>query len=153
MVILMKQTQKQQYNILFILFKYAVLFVFGGTLYMSIELLWRSKTSISMGIVAGIAFISIGLLNEILNWNDSFWLQCLCGCLLITVLELISGTILNIWLGLNIWDYSDRWGNYCGQICPLFSFFWFLLSGVAIILDDGLRHLLFNEEIKKYKLF
>ena len=120
---------------------------------MSIELLWRSKTSISMGIVAGIAFISIGLLNEILNWNDPVWLQCICGGLLITVLELISGTILNIWLDLHIWDYSNMWGNFCGQICPLFSLIWCLLSFIAIIFDDWLRYKLFKEPIKKYKWF
>ena len=120
---------------------------------MGVEILFRGHTYISMGIVAGIAFITIGLLNEFLDWNDPFLLQCLCGCVLITVLELISGTILNIWLDLRIWNYSNQWGNFCGQICPLFSFFWFLLSGVAIILDDGLRYVLFGEEIKPYKWF
>ncbi len=37
------------------------------------------------------------------------------------------GLICNRMLGMGIWDYSDRWGNLWGQICPRFSFYWFLL--------------------------
>lgn len=72
---------------------------------------------------------------------------------MITTLEFITGYIVNIRLGWNIWDYSKFPFNVCGQICPLFTIAWYYVSGIAIILDDYLRYWFFNEEKPKYKLF
>ena len=72
---------------------------------------------------------------------------------IITVLELITGFIVNIWLKMDIWDYSHLPYNFKGQICLLYSVFWFLISSVAIVLDDFLRYKLFNEEKPRYKIF
>ena len=35
---------------------------------------------------------------------------------------------------IKLWDYSDRWGNIQGIICPLFTFFWMVLSAVYYFL-------------------
>lgn len=70
---------------------------------------------------------------------------------LVTVVEFIAGLIVNIWLGLNVWDYSNLPLNILGQVCVSFMFLWFLLSLPAIILDDYLRYKLFNEEKPHYK--
>ena len=47
-------------------------------------------------------------------------LQQLIAATGITVIEFIFGLILNVWLGLNMWDYSNMPGNVLGQICPQF---------------------------------
>lgn len=81
----------------------------------------------------------------------SFLSQMVLSSLIITVLELITGLIVNIWLKMDIWDYSSLPYNFKGQICLLYSFFWFLVSSVAIVMDDLLRYKLFNEEKPHYK--
>ena len=91
-----------------------------------------------------------GLLNEHIGWDMPFPLQMLIGCLIITGTELIAGIVLNMWLGLNIWDYSNMPLNLWGQICLPFSCLWFFLSGVAIVLDDELRYNMFGEEKPHY---
>jgi uncharacterized membrane protein len=68
-------------------------------------------------------------------------------------LEFCCGCIVNIWLKWDIWDYSSEWGNSLGQICPKFSAIWFFVSALAIVIDDYLRWVLFDEEQPHYRLF
>ena len=80
-------------------------------------------------------------------------LQGVIGAAVVTVLEFFSGVILNLWLGLGIWDYSGQPLNLLGQICALYSILWIPLAAVAVILDDWLRYFMFGEERPTYKLF
>lgn len=80
-------------------------------------------------------------------------LQMASAAVGITTIELIAGLILNVSLGLNMWDYSSMPGNVLGQICPQFMVVWFFLSAVGIILDDVLRWKMFGEEKPHYHLF
>ena len=50
--------------------------------------------------------------------------KAIFGSLFITTLELIAGIILNLRLHLGVWDYRDRFLNFQGQICPLYSLVW-----------------------------
>ena len=136
-----------------ILFKHLCLVIIGAFLYLFIEILYRGHTHWTMGILGGACFVLIGLINEILSWETPLLVQGLIGSLIITVLEFISGVILNIWLGLGIWDYSQMPFNLLGQICLPFTIAWFFLAIVAIILDDCLRYWLFKEEKPRYRLF
>jgi len=128
-----------------------ILFAVGALVYLCIELLWRGHTHWTMGIVGGLAFVIIGGLNEQYEWDMSFLKQCVIGALVITCIEFVAGVILNIELGLGIWDYSNLPFNIMGQICLPFSLLWVILSGVAIVLDDILRYLLFGEEKPHYR--
>ena len=47
-----------------------------------------------------------------------------------TVIEYIAGVVSLKMLHVRLWDYSRRWGNIQGLICPLFSFFWAVISAV-----------------------
>lgn len=125
----------------------------GGFIYGAIEILFRGYTHYSMMILGGICFILVGLINEYLEWDTPLILQMLIATAIIVTLEFISGLILNVWLGLDIWDYSNQWGNVLGQICPLFTGVWFLLSLPAILLDDWLRYYALGEEKPHYKFF
>ena len=71
----------------------------------------------------------------------------------ITLIEFISGFILNIIMQLHIWDYSNMPLNILGQVCLPFMLLWFILSLVAIVADDWIRYLLFGEEKPHYKLW
>jgi uncharacterized membrane protein len=133
--------------------KYILLFFIGGFSYCGIELLFRGYSHISMLVAGGICFVLIGLLNEIFPYKVSIISQMFISSLIITLVEFISGYIVNILLGLNVWDYSDLPYNFLGQICLLFSNIWFLLSLPAILLDDYLKYYLLGEEKPTYKVF
>lgn len=132
--------------------KMLVLLLIGGTIYFCIEMLWRGYSHISMFFVGGICFIAIGAINEYIPWEMGLIQQSIIGACLVTGIEFVSGLILNIWLGLGIWDYSNLPFNIMGQICLPFFFAWIALSCVAIVLDDYLRYWLFKEEKPHYQL-
>lgn len=106
-----------------------------------------------MFILGGICFVLIGLINEFYDWNMPLWKQMLIASLVVTVAEFVGGAILNIWLGLDIWDYNNLRFNLLGQISLGYSILWFFLSLPALFLDDWLRWKLFEEEKPRYKLF
>ena len=64
----------------------------------------------------------IGLINEVIPWEMAFWKQCIIGSFVVTGIEFVSGCIVNLWLGWNVWDYSHLPLNLLGQIClPFFA--------------------------------
>ncbi len=134
------------------LFKHLFLFLVGAGAYYFIEILWDGSSHWTMALLGGVCFIAIGLINEFLSWSTPMWIQSVIGSSIITILELIVGCILNIWLKLGIWDYSQMPFNILGQVCLLFSVFWVFLSIGAIILDDYLRYWLFKEEKPHYRI-
>ena len=131
--------------------KYFILWIIGGTVYIGIELLYRQRTHWTMFIVGGLCFIFCGALNEVMSWDTLIWKQMLYGTLGITFIEFISGCIINLWLGMSVWDYSNLPFNILGQVCLLFSIFWYFLSLLAIVLDDYLRYWMFKEEKPHYR--
>lgn len=133
--------------------KYTFLFLTGGFTYGFVENISRGFSHISMFIAGGICFILIGLLNEVLPWDLSLLSQMVMASLIITIVEFISGIIVNRWLHLNIWDYSNIPFNYMGQVCLLFTIIWFFLSYPCILLDDYLRYYMLGEEKPHYHFF
>lgn len=132
--------------------KYLILLIVGGTAYYGIELLARGFSHWTMVLVGGICFILVGIINEITP-KMPLLRQMFLSAIIITSVEFISGCILNLCLGLNIWDYSENFGNILGQICPKHTIYWFLLSSIGIVIDDYIRYFLFGEEKPKYKLY
>lgn len=138
-------------NIVKNIIKYLILGIIGGFTYVLIELLYRGHSHWSMFLVSAFAFISIGLINEFIRWDMELWKQMLIGSGIVTILEFVSGYILNIKLGWHIWDYSNVPFNILGQICLPFSIVWFFISLIAIVADNYLRYWLFDEEKPHYK--
>ncbi len=133
--------------------KFIMLFLIGGFAYGAIENLSRGYSHISMFIAGGICFILIGELNERVSWNFSLVGQMAISAVIITLIEFITGLIVNVWLRLDVWDYSDLPYNIMGQVCLLFTNIWFFISLFAIFLDDYLRYYLMGEEKPRYKIF
>lgn len=131
--------------------KYMVLFLVGGLLYGGIEILWRGYTHPAMIVVGGIAFLLVGGINDWLPWKLSIIAQGIVGGTVITGVELLSGLFLNLYLNLNIWDYSGLPFNVLGQICLPFWALWCLLAVAAVVADDYLRYWLFAEEKPHYR--
>lgn len=130
--------------------KYAILVGAGGGLYCLIEIMARGYTHWTMAVVGGICFLLIGGLNE--HTPDmSLIKQMFWSMMAVTLVELIAGVIINLWLHLDVWDYSRRPWNLWGQICLQNSIYWFLLSAAAVVLDDYIRFWIFREKRPKYK--
>ena len=131
--------------------KALVLFLCGAVLYAAIEILWRGHTHWTMAALGGLLFLLLGGLNNWLPWEMPLAWQIIIGTAIVTAAEFAAGCILNLWLGLGIWDYSNLPGNILGQICPQFTLAWAGLSLIAIVLDDYIRHWLWGEERPHYK--
>lgn len=133
--------------------KYLFLAFFGGLIYILLELSWRGYSHWTMFILGGLCFLSVGLLNEFFSWDLEFEKQILIGGTLITILEFITGVIVNLILKWNIWDYSMLPLNILGQISLPFTLLWIVLSAAIILVDDWIRYKIFNEEKPRYKFY
>jgi len=131
---------KNQYN------KFLSLFLIGAIGYPLIEILFRGYSHISMSILGGICLVAIKTVDLLLGRVRRIWKAFICS-VLITELEFITGMIVNVILKLDVWNYADRFGNFAGQVCPLFSFYWFLLSYLVLFVFS------LEREYKKKKLY
>lgn len=128
--------------------KHLILFFIGGIIYVALEVIWRGYTHWSMFVVGGVAFLLIGGINEYFPWSMPLWKQCGIAMLIVTLLEFISGCILNLWFGLNIWHYTVL--EVLGQVSLPFMAVWYFLSAAGIVMDDYLRWKIFGEEKPHY---
>ena len=103
-------------------------FLLGGAAYVLIELLWRGRSHFSMFIAGGFQRYALPLP-----------VKCIAGALVITAIEFIAGYIVNLRMGLNVWDYSGRPYNLYRQICPGFALLWALLSLPIALLCDHIK--------------
>ena len=108
--------------------KYGLFFIIGAIGYAAVEIIWRGYTHLSMMIAGGCCFIMFSLVSSLLG-GKSILLKALACAVGITAIELVFGLIFNVWLGMNVWDYSDMPFNLLGQICPSFTLLW---VGIAI---------------------
>ena len=119
------------------------LIAIGGTLYYSIEVVFRGFSHPSMFFVGGFCFWGIGLIGRYVR--GSLLYKGFLGAMLVTAAELASGAVVNIWLGLSVWDYSARWGNLWGQICPLFTLIWIPIAMLGIVVSRYVRRHMWQE--------
>ena len=104
----------------------ATAFAVGATGYPCIEILARGHTHWSMALLGGICVLAlVWIARRYPGMNIA--VQAALGTAFITAAELAVGLVVNRALGWQVWDYSREFGNVLGQICPLFSFYWFLL--------------------------
>ncbi len=122
-----------------------IFFSVGAMGYGLIELLWRGHTHWSMLTCGGLCFSIFGKLSSKLK-NISLLYKAIIGSFFVTVLEFIYGIIFNVLLKKDVWDYSNIPFNFKGQICLLYSVFWWILGLVFIPFADFL-----NKRLKKGK--
>ena len=136
-----------------------LLWTWGGTVYFFGEVVWKTlrghpeTISWTMLLVAIILCIPLERFGAELPWDMPFSLQALiCGAA-ITATELVAGLVLNVWLGLGVWDYSNLPLNLWGQICPQFAVLWVLVSAAGIVIFDWLRYTVMGGDKPRYTLF
>lgn len=101
-------------------------FALGAVIYGLIEVISRGYTHWTMALTGGAVMVLLNLINR--SGKLNLFVRCLLGAVVITSLEFAVGMVVNVALGWNVWDYSDKAFNLYGQICPLFSLGWFFLS-------------------------
>ena len=124
----------------------AFLFYIGSTFGWVLELFYRrivsTKKWINPGFLTGpyLPIYGIGLCMLFgLSMIDMSFIQdvrlqnvmiVIFMGLAITLIEYIAGIVFIKGMKVKLWDYSDRWGNIDGIICPLYTFFWCILGGI-----------------------
>ncbi|MBQ3489644.1 MAG: hypothetical protein IJA86_03535 [Clostridia bacterium] len=113
-------------------------FLFGGFGYGLIEVIWRGYTHPSMVITGGLCFSMICAINGKLS-ERSLLIRSAACTLGVTAMEFCVGILVNRIFQMSVWDYSDKWLNLFGQICPLYSVFWFGLCLLLSFMLSGIR--------------
>ena len=127
-----------------------------GMCYFTLEGLYRipqgGYANIAMLFVGGFCGLIVGSINQIPQfYKMTVWKQSIIGAIVVLIVEYVSGYVLNIKMGLDIWDYSDMYFNIDGQVCLAFAVIWFLLMPTAIWLEDWIRFKFWGEG-EKYGL-
>lgn len=85
--------------------------------------------------VVGMYLICLIPIDVGYGWADAVITIAIIGAVM-TVIEYIAGLIFIKGMKVKLWDYSDRWGNIQGIICPLFSLLWLLVGGLYYFVID-----------------
>lgn len=115
-----------------------IVFLSGGLIYSLIEICYRGFTHWSMTLTGGACLLFM-YRHYAAHPDEGMLGKCVYGCAVITTFELLVGCVVNLLLGWNVWDYSSQPLNLFGQICVMFSAFWFLLSVPAAALCEAFR--------------
>lgn len=136
-----------------------LLWVWTGTLYFFIEVIWKTShgrpemISWTMLLLAIILAVPLERFGAELPWDMPLMVQsAVCG-VAITVVEFVAGLIINVWLGMGVWDYSAMPGNIMGQVCPQFLAMWMILAAVGIVMLDWMRYGVEGGERPRYALW
>lgn len=123
-----------------------------GVMYVAMETVFRGHSHPSMLIVGGLCGVLVGAINQHPRfYNAPVVLQSTAGALIVLAVEFLAGCVLNLWLGLDVWDYTGQPGNILGQVCPLFGLLWFLIMPLAIWAEDTARWFIWLYESVIYK--
>ena len=135
-----------------------LMWTWGGAAYFLLEVAYKTargepeRISWTMLVLAAILCIPIERAGAEMPWDVPMWMQAAGCAVLVTATELIAGLILNVWIGLGVWDYSDLWGNLWGQICPQFAAIWWGLCLVFIPVFDWMRYAVAGGERPRYRV-
>jgi len=116
----------------------------GGSIYFVLEILFRGYSHWSMFLLGGLCFLVCGLINSYLGPDVSFTKKMVLCMIAITILEFITGVIVNGIMGWQIWDYSNMPLQIFGQICVPFMLLWYVISFPALILNNYIDKIILN---------
>jgi len=105
---------------------------------MGLETLWRGYSHWTMGLCGGLSLMVVYQLDRLLPLH---WIvqKATAGCLFVTLIEFLTGCVVNLWLDMRIWDYSGMQNNLFGQICLPFTGIWFFLCSGVFLLFAAIR--------------
>ena len=111
-----------------------------------------NNNSLFMFILGGICMMFFAWQGRSEQWSKPLWIQVLRCTIFVTACEFITGLIVNKWLRLGVWDYSDQPFQLFGQICLPFAVIFSGLCVAGILLDGYLLHWIFKEEKPSFRV-
>lgn len=126
--------------------EYLFLWALGGTIYYEFEMIFRGFSHWSMFVLGGICLCFIAWQGKMVHWRDPLWRQTVRCVIFVAAGEFFTGIIVNKWLRLNVWDYSDQPMQLFGQVCVPFLIIFSGLCVIGIFLSSFLLHILYGEE-------
>jgi len=127
-----------------------VLFLVGFCGYITIECLFRGYSFALMGVCGGIAILILDKINDRISWDLNLFIQGLIGSCIITLMELIIGSLSLLGILPVMWSYVNMPFNFMGIICLPFTIAWIFLSIFAIFVADAINYYVFDEEPRPY---
>ena len=128
--------------------KTITLFSIMGLVYYLIEILFDGDSHWTMAVLGGICGILIDQIDEQRpEWG--YGRQILTGLAIVLPLEFITGCIVNLWLNLDIWDYSNLPLNLYGQTSLAFAPLFIPIIVLGMWLGNAYRYVANNEPIPK----
>ena len=128
------------------------MWLMGGGLYCLVETAWRGWTHWTMFLAGGTLFLLVGLERGKQPCRWSLVSQAVVGGLTITIGEFVTGCIVNLWLGMQVWGYSDKPYNLLGQISLSTTALWCAVALIAVLVYDLAHWLIFGGERPRYRL-
>lgn len=104
------------------------MFTLGGSVYGIIEIVWRHYTHWTMILTGGMCFLILFRYFDKAGKGLSLFKKCVTGSAVITAIELVVGCIVNLQFKMHVWDYSNLPLNILGQVTPVYSVLWGLLT-------------------------
>lgn len=81
------------------------------------------------------------------RYNSSLWFLGIMSIIVPTAIEYITGFLLDHFLNLRYWDYTDLPLNIRGYVCILFSVFWIILVFAALYLLQPMIDIIYLKAI------
>ena len=121
-------------------FRLAFLFMVGSVGGWIIEVFFRRFFSIKKWINPGFLngpYLPMYGCGTVMLFGACFipmprWAITLMLVVFLTLLEYVTGLIFIKGMKIKLWDYSNRWGNIQGIICPMFSLFWGIIAAIFV---------------------
>ena len=125
-------------------------YCFFGWVFESTYVSVKSRKFVNRGFMRG-PFLpiygsgAIMMLVVSMPFQDNLILTYLAGCVGATVLEFVTGTVMEALFKVRYWDYSNQKFNYKGHICLGSTIAWgFLTIFMTEILHKGVERLVFS---------
>ena len=135
--------------------RHTTMFVLTGMFYMVTEIVYGAVTamdprlvgqtsiwSLVMGGILGLLFAAFSNGSTHSTQRMAYRWRVVIGGLSITLVELASGIILNLWFGFDLSDYRGQGPNLWGQISLYHSVLWIVAAPAFYWVDDVVLHYL-----------
>ena len=115
-------------------------FLLGAVLCFWLQLLLFTDPLWILAPAGGIGLYLVYRINRLYP-RTSLGVRALLGACLLTLIQLFTGCIVNLGMGLSVWDYSTFPYQFLGQIClPISLLYFFLCFPLALICYLIRRH-------------
>lgn len=141
-IVLGRVDKMYQYTVsqwLFFFFWYCFIGWIWECVYVSVTKAWEEKKWrwINRGFLYGpvipiYGFAAISILLATIPFKDNVWLIFILGALAASLMELVTGSVMEKIFHVKYWDYSDLPLNYKGHVCFFVSIFWGFLSVLMV---------------------